>query len=329
MRNFFKTMVCSLALCAVFAGVARAEAPKEINFGLISTESSTKLRDAWDPLFADMSRAIGIPVKGFFVTDYAGVIQGMRFNKVDIGWFGNKSAIEAVDRAEGEVIAQAVNPDGKVGYYSVLIAHKDSPYNAVSDVLKNAKDIVFGNGDPNSTSGYLVPGYYVFAKNGVDAKKIFKRTLNSSAESNALAVVNKQLDIATCSNMALERLETTQPDKAAQLKVVWQSPLIPGDPIVWRKGLDANVKEKIRNFLLNYGKTEEEKKILNNLTWGSFRASSNDQLLTIRQLELFKKQTELAQDNTLSEKDKSARLKTLDSELSELDARMKKLQAGK
>ena len=329
MRNFLKAMVCTLGLCGAFlTSPAGAEAPKEIHFGLIATESSNKLRDAWEPLFADMSRAIGIEVKGFFVTDYAGVIQGMRFNKVDIGWFGNKSAIEAVDRANGEVIAQAVNADGKAGYYSLLIAHKDSPYNTVSDVLKNSKDIVFGNGDPNSTSGYPVPGFYVFAKNGVDAKKIFKRTLNSSAESNALAVVNQQLDVATCSNMSLERLRTTQPDKAARLKVIWQSPLIPGDPLVWRKGLDADTKEKIRHFILNYGKTEAEKKILNNLTWGSFRASNNDQLLTIRQLELFKQRAELEQDNTRSEKDKTAKLKTIDGELSKLDSRMKKLQAN-
>ena len=64
-------------------------------------------------------------------------------------------------------------------------------------MLANAKSLTFGNGDPNSTSGYLVPGYYVFAKNNVDPVKAFKRTLNSSHEVNALAVANKQVDVAT------------------------------------------------------------------------------------------------------------------------------------
>src|SRR3546814_15396 len=121
-------------------------------------------------------------INSFFAPDYAGIIQGMRFDKVDVAWYGNKSAMEAVDRAGGEIFAQTVAANGNPGYWSLLIAHKDSPINSVEDMLKNAKTLTFGNGDPNSTSGFLVPGYYVFAKNNVDAKQIFKRTLNASHE---------------------------------------------------------------------------------------------------------------------------------------------------
>ncbi len=65
----------------------------------------------------DLSRAIGVlPVKPFFASDYAGIIEGMRFNKVQLGWFGNKSAIEAVDRAKGEVFASVIDKDGNPGY---------------------------------------------------------------------------------------------------------------------------------------------------------------------------------------------------------------------
>src|SRR3546814_1422545 len=95
-----------------------------------------------------------------------------------------------------------------------------------SSDLKNAKTLTFGNGDPNSTSGFLVPGYYVFAKNNVDAKQIFKRTLNASHEVNALSVANKQVDVATFNTEGMERLQETNPAKAAQLKVIWKSPLI-------------------------------------------------------------------------------------------------------
>src|SRR3546814_12323695 len=78
-------------------------------------------------------------------------------------------------------------------------------------MLKNAKTLTFGNGDPNSTSGFLVPGYYVFAKNNVDAKQIFKRTLNASHEVNALSVANKQVDVATFNTEGMERLQETNP----------------------------------------------------------------------------------------------------------------------
>lgn len=102
----------------------------------------------------------------------------MRFNKVDIAWYGNLSAMEAVDRANGQVFAQTVAADGSPGYWSVLIVNKDSPINNLNDLLAKRKDLTFGNGDPNSTSGFLVPGYYVFAKNNISASD-FKRTVNA------------------------------------------------------------------------------------------------------------------------------------------------------
>src|SRR5690606_39794889 len=119
----------------------------------------------------------GMEIKAFFAPDCAGIIQGMRFDRVDVAWYGNKSAMEAVDRAGGEVIMQTVAADGGPGYWSLLIAHKDSPINSVEDMLREAGQLTLGNGDPNSTSGFLVPGYYVFAKNDVDAKNIFKRKI--------------------------------------------------------------------------------------------------------------------------------------------------------
>jgi phosphonate transport system substrate-binding protein len=326
MRSSFKSTLAllGLSLCCL-TPPAQAQTPKEIHFGIISTETSQNLRTIWEPFLEDMGRQTGFDVKAFFATDYAGIIQGMRFDKVDIAWMGNKAAMEAVDRAGGEVIAQTVAANGDAGYWSVLIAHRDSPCNSVEDVLKNAKDISFGNGDPNSTSGFLVPGYYVFAQNGVDPKTIFKRVLTGGHEINALAVANKQIDVATGNTENMDRLKVTAPDKFEQLKVIWKSPLIPSDPIVIRKNLDAGTQKILKDFLFGYGKTETEKKKLAALQWAPFKVSDNDQLLPIRQLELFKQQATLKADARLSEKEKSARIKAIDDELSQLDRRMKEL----
>jgi phosphonate transport system substrate-binding protein len=91
----------------------------------------------FDPLLADMEKAIGIPVKGFYASDYAGVIEAMRFNKVQVAWYGNKAAMQAVDRSSGEIFVQTVALDGSMGYYSLLITHKDLPYKNMQDVLKD------------------------------------------------------------------------------------------------------------------------------------------------------------------------------------------------
>lgn len=321
LKRFSRVLAASALLAGSLAGMAHADQPV-INFGIISTESSQNLKSIWEPFLKDMSQQTGYQVKAFFAPDYAGIIQGMRFDKVDIAWYGNKAAMEAVDRAHGEIFAQTVAASGAPGYWSLLIANKDSKIDSLEDMLANAKSLTFGNGDPNSTSGYLVPGYYVFAKNNVDPVKAFKRTLNSSHEVNALAVANKQVDVATFNTEGMERLELTQPEKARQLKVIWKSPLIPGDPLVWRNNLSDEQKNKLRDFFFKYGANAEQKKVLADLQWSKFQPSDDDQLLPIRQLELFKERTDVANNANLGAEEKAAKLKALDEELAKLEKRM-------
>lgn len=328
----FRKIALALAACAtLFLGTASAEEIKELRFGIISTESTQNLRKIWDPFLADMEKKIGMKVTGYFAPDYAGIIEAMRFNKVELAWFGNKSAMEAVDRAGAEIFAQTVDVSGNPGYWSVLLVNKDSPLHSLDDMFKNASHLSFGNGDPNSTSGFLVPGYYVFAKNGVDPKKAFKRVVNANHETNALAVANKQVDVATNNTENLDRIKITFPAKYEELRILWKSPLIPSDPIAWRKNLPDDVKEKIRTFFMDYGvkgdDVEKEKTILADLQWAPFRASSNDQLLPIRQLALFSSRAKVESDNKLSAAEKEAKLKEIDAKLAELDQQMAKLDA--
>lgn len=325
-------MLKTIKKIAIAAGVAcmaqsaiAAEEIKSLNFGIISTDSTQVLRDTWTPFLEDMSKKMGIEVKPFFASDYAGIIQGMRFNKVDVAWYGNKSAIEAVDRSGGEVFAQTVDNEGNPGYWSLLLAHKDSPLNSVEDVIKNAKDLTFGNGDPNSTSGFLVPSYYVFAKNDVDAKKAFKRVTNANHETNALSVANKKIDFATNNTENLRRIQEKFPEKHDQIKIIWKSPLIPSDPIVWRKNLPESMKSRIYEFFMAYGKSGDKQELANldKLQWLPFRPSSDDQLLPIRQLVLFKDRLKKVN----SGKATAEELAEIDEKLAVLNRRMNALSA--
>jgi phosphonate transport system substrate-binding protein len=302
-----KKIVTGLAAAALFT-VAGAQELKEINFGIISTEASTNLRSDWQPILDDMARKTGMKVNAFFASDYAGIIEGMRFNKVQVAWFGNKSAMEAVDRAGGEIFAQMVNADGTQGYYSHLIVHRDSPLKTLDDVLKNSKSLSFGNGDPNSTSGFLVPSYYVFARNNVDPRTAFKVVRGANHESNALAVANKQVDVATNNSENLEKLHERNPEKFKEIRVVWTSPLIPLDPLVIRKDLPQASKQKIEDFFYSYGKgSQQEKDNLVKLSkLSGFKPSTNAQLTPIRQLELFKERNKLEADAGVPAADKQA-----------------------
>ncbi len=309
------------SLTALALGLSLTSAmAQDINFGFISTESSQNIKSDWQPLIDDMEKQTGLKVKAFFATDYAGIIEGMRFNKVQLAWMGNKSAMEAVDRANGEVFAQMVNADGTQGYYSHLIVHKDSSLNNLTDLFATAKNLSFGNGDPNSTSGFLVPGFYVFAQNKQDLKTMFKVVRSANHETNAFAVANKQVDVATNNSENLEKFKIHQPEKSKDIKVIWTSPLIPLDPLVISKGLPEATKTKIKNFFYNYAKTDaREKEIVMKISkLSGFKASTNDQLKPIRQLDLFSQRNKIDADTTLSDAEKKAKLADVDQKLAAL-----------
>jgi len=307
---------------ATFAlGLPFAAQAQDINFGIISTESTQNLKQDWEPLIKDMEKQTGMKIKAFFAPDYAGIIEGMRFNKVQVAWLGNKSAMEAVDRASGEVFAQMVNADGSQGYYSHLIVHKDSPYNTLDDILKNGKSLSFGNGDPNSTSGFLVPGFYVFSKNNIDPKTHFKVSRSANHEANALAVANKQVDVATNNSENLEKVQNRYPEKFNSIKIVWTSPLIALDPLVIRKDMSEASKAKIKQFFYSYGKTDaREKEVLMKISkLSGFKESNNRQLLPIRQLDLFSKRNKIESDSVISEVSKKEQISAIDKQLAGLN----------
>jgi phosphonate transport system substrate-binding protein len=310
MRYVFALTLLSASLMA---------AAQEINFGVISTDSASVQRERWEPLFRDMEKRTGLTIKAFYAPDYAGVVEAMRFNKVQVAWYGNKAAIDAVDRSNGEVFAQILRSDGSLGYHSLLITQKDSPYNNLNDVLKNSKSINFGIGDPGSTSGFLVPSYYVFAMNKVDPRTAFKTIRNASHGANLQAVLAKQVDVATNNTEETDKLEQTKPEMAKELKIIWKSPLIPNDPIVWRKDLDPAVKAKVKNFLMGYGKTDADKEVMSRIyNYSGFKESTNDQLTPIRQLELYKDRVKIENDANYNAEEKTRLLADIDKKLAAL-----------
>ncbi|OZI26538.1 phosphonate ABC transporter substrate-binding protein [Bordetella genomosp. 9] len=314
---------CALIATAALTAPAFAQDAKTLNFGIISTESSSNLRSGWQPVIDDLSKAIGVPVKPFFASDYAGIIEGMRFNKVQMAWYGNLSAIEAVDRSQGEVFAHVIDKDGNPGYWSVLVTAKNGKIATLDDVLKNGKGMSYGAGDPNSTSGTAVPGYYLWAANKIDPKTFFKNFRIANHETNLLSAMNGQVDVAITNTEAMERYKiNTGKSPEDSVRVLWKSPLIPADPLVWRTDLPADLKQKIQAFFVNYGKSgpnaAQELKNLQALTYKGFVASDNGQLLPIRQINLAGQRAKVEHDTTLSAQEKQQKLAEMDARLAEL-----------
>lgn len=329
-RTLLKTAAAAILTATATAPAALAD-EKTINFGIISTESTTNLKSTWEPFLRAMEKGTGLKVKGFYASDYAGVIEAMRFNKVQVAWFGNKSAMEAVDRSKGEVFAQTVDSDGNPGYWSLVLAHKDSPYEKLDDIMKCDKSINFGIGDPNSTSGFLVPTTYIFAARNVDPKKCFKTVRNANHQANAMAVANKQVDAAANNTENMRRLQKTNPEAFKKIKVIWKSPLIPSDPLVWRQDLDKDLKAKIYTFVMSFGRigspeeVEAARKVLSSLQWAPFRPSSNAQLYPIRQLAINKKILKIKGDTKLGQADKDKKIADLKMQSDKITKLMEKV----
>ncbi|MEO1692443.1 MAG: phosphonate ABC transporter substrate-binding protein [Cyanobacteria bacterium J06631_6] len=290
-RSFIKTasiFTGSLATAKLLSNPAQAQDLKELNFGIISTESQANQKPIWEPFIAAMSEEIGMPVKAFYATQYAGVIEAMRFGQIQLAWYGGKSYIEANKIADAEVFAQTVNDDGTKGYFSHLIMNQNHPDLAKAKemggdkyVLENASNLQFAFNDPNSTSGFLVPSYYVFAQNNVDPKEAFKRLIFAgNHEATALAIANNQIDVATNNSESLSRLEKTNPDARTDIETIWTSTLIPSDPIAWRADLPEEIKTKVKDFFYNYS----DEAVLGPLEWQGFDPATDDMWNPIREL---------------------------------------------
>ena len=322
-----------IAAVVLWAGAASAEEElKELTIGIIPTESSSSAMKGFEPFRADMEKALGIPVKLFMAPDYAGVIEGMRFNKVQIAWFGNKSAIEAVNRADGEVFVQTVDVSGNPGYWSLIVVHKDSPFNSIDDIIQNGKTLTFGNGDPNSTSGYLIPTYYIWGQNGIDPAKHFKLVRNANHETNLMAVANKQVDFATNNTENWDKFSKAHPEMIKNVRIVWKSPLIPSDPMVWRKDLPKEWKSKIKGFFLAYGRIgankDKELAVLKEMSsgWAPFQDSSNHQLLPIMEINYAKDRMKIQNNDAIAAEAKATKVAEIDKQLGELQAYGKLIQ---
>jgi phosphonate transport system substrate-binding protein len=187
-------------------------------------------------------------------------------------------------------------------------------------MLKQGKNLSFGNGDPNSTSGFLVPSYYVFTQNKIDPKTFFKLTRGANHETNALAVANKQVDVATNNSETLDKIKDKLPEKFNDIRIIWTSPLIPLDPLVIRKDLPEATKAKVRDFIYSYGKTDQhEKDVLFKISkLSGFKPSTNAQLTPIRQLELFKTRNKFEADATLADAEKQIKMADIDKQLAAL-----------
>ena len=289
-RTFLMGAAGTAALSALSAcGEPQPDSEREIIFSILSTENSQNQEVLWKPFLDDMRKQTGLKIKAFYAPNYFALVNAMAAKQIDLGWFSNQSGLEAVRRANGEVFMRSSDPSGVDGYFSNLIVPASSS-TTLEDVLKCDRTLSISMGDAKSTSGTLAPMAFLFGPKGIDPEKCFKTLRTANHEANLQAVANGVIDVATNNSTAIRLTGENKPEVAKRIRVIWTSPRLPEDPIVWRKDLDPGVKEKIRSFFLTYGTKEgpegdQERKNLAVLSFGVFKAADDTHLLPVREME--------------------------------------------
>lgn len=263
-------------------------APTEITFSILSAEGQASSGPIWQPLLDDMSRAIGVPVKPYFASNYTILVEAMKGNQTQVAWLSAKPAVEAIDRAQGEVIARIVDPEGRDSYRSTLIVRTGSGI-TLEQVMACGKRYDFGIGDAQSTSGTLAPMAFLFNPRNVVPAQCFKTVRSANHQANAFAVATGVVDVATSNTVNTVFLNRQNPRVAAQIQEIWQSPPIPESGIVVREDLDPVIKEKIRSFFLTYGQgegaeAERQRQVLAGLNYSRFNAADDSYLDPVREM---------------------------------------------
>jgi phosphonate transport system substrate-binding protein len=289
----FAALGAVLVLTACAKPAPKAEAPKTLTFSIVSTEAAQTQIEEWGPFLKDMEKSTGMTVKPFFGPNYSALVEALRFKQTDLGWFTNQSGLEAVRRAGGEVFARTTHPNGHDGYQGVIVVRKGSGI-TLDKLLACGKHYDFGMGDAKSTSGTLAPNAFLFGPRGIDPQACFKTVRSAGAEANLYAVGSGLLPAATDNTRSMDRLTAIGTPIARKtmesLQVIWTSPTIPEDPMIWRADLDPAVKAKVSQFIFSYGvgdtdEARRQRAILERIQTGPFKHADNSHLLPVREME--------------------------------------------
>ena len=260
----------ALATSALVAP-AMAQDITEFRIGVLGGENAQDRMTANECLREYTEELLGVETKVFTPADYNGVIQGLLGGTIDMAWLGASAyaATYLQDPEAAEPVLVKTNLDGSYSYHSIGFARKDSGITSLDDM----KDKSFGFGDPNSTSGYLIPSIEIPAATGatMDSGDYFKEVkFTGGHEQTIVAVANGDVDAGVTwadglgdweegyNSGALRKASDAGVVDMNDLVEIWKSKPIPEGPVVLRKSLPDEVKAKMVSLVQNMHETDAD-----------------------------------------------------------------------
>ncbi len=261
-------LLTATALTAVLASSAFAQEIKEFNIGILGGENAQDRLTSQECFRALIEAELGVPVKLFTPADYDGVIQGLLGGSLDYAWLGASAyaKIYLTDPEAVEVKLTKQNVDGSTGYFSIGFARKDT---GITD-MDSAKGKIFAFADPNSTSGFLVPGAELTAKYGKLEDYFAEVKMSGGHEQTIVGVANGDFDAGVSwadglgnwedgyNSGAFRRAADAGLVDMSNIVEIWRSAMIPEGPMVVRKALPQDVKDKVTQLTADLWETNPD-----------------------------------------------------------------------
>lgn len=231
-----------------WTGKSSQNSVKPLRVGLIPNQSPDKVKAQYEPFRAYLAQKLAMPVELFVATDYAGVVEAMASDKLDLAYFGALTYVQAKQRVDIYPIVTEIDRfTHTTKYHSLIIVPADSPLQSVADL----KGKTFAFGDINSTSGSLYPRI-MLDRAGIKVPDDLKQVLYTGGhDATALAVQNGTVDAGGVEDRILYVLEEKGVVDRNKIKVLAKSDPIEGYPWVVRASLNRELVERIVNAFLD------------------------------------------------------------------------------
>ncbi|MBL4811445.1 MAG: phosphonate ABC transporter substrate-binding protein [Rhodobacteraceae bacterium] len=255
MKNFILAALATTALTSPV--LADDHTITEFRIGLLGGENAQDRLNSNECLRAYTEELLGVETKLFAPADYNGVIQGLLGGTLDMAWLGASSyaAVFIQDPEAVEPVLVKINLDGSYGYHSIGFARADSGIASLDDMAGRT----FGFGDPNSTSGYLIPSIEIpqYAEGiTMESNDFFGEVrFTGGHEQTIVAVNNGDIDAGVTwadgqgnwedgyNSGALRKAVDAGLVDMNDLVEIWRSEPIPEGPVVLRSDLPQEVKD--------------------------------------------------------------------------------------
>ena len=257
-----KTFVYRALLSAALLGAASASFAQTtvLRVSAIPDEAPTELQRKFKPLGDYLQRETGLDVQFTPVTDYAAVVEGLASNKIDLAWLGGFTFVQAKLRTNGGAVPIVQRAEDEK-FTSKFIVPTDSAVKSLAEL--KGKNFAFGS--PSSTSGHLMPRYFLL-KAGINPDADFKNVAFSGAHDATVAFVAAgRADGGVLNASVWDKLVEAANPNAAKVRVLATTP--PYYDYNWtvRPGLDAALTKKLTDAFLKLDPAKPEHKEIMNL----------------------------------------------------------------